>query len=147
MADFLVEGLQKLVGDLEDHKLLSHAVSESLDESAALLKERAIAIMNSRFKNPSGHLASETYVILESMYPLYQSSVVFDSPYGWRRDRGFSDMVDSLGRYYPNDPGVHYAEDAIDESLEDVRQIFVTNLNEALHEMGSTYRIEIKVRI
>src|SRR5882757_4015497 len=43
----------------------------------------------------------------------YIGTVFTDSPYGWRREEGFSGMTDSLGRFYPNDPGTHYMRKAL----------------------------------
>jgi hypothetical protein len=72
-------------------------------------QQRATAYMYEMFKNPTGEL-EESW---EPISVIVQSNRVAgtlsnSSPYAWRREEGFSNKTDRLGRYYRYDPGIHY---------------------------------------
>lgn len=81
----------------------------------------------------SGELESHFGVEVDSPY---QSSVFNDSPYAWRREEGFTGMTDSLGRYYPNDPGTKYMGITLQLTKKKVGSIFGLALDSALARLG-----------
>lgn len=70
-----------------------------------LLQVESQSYMWSHFKNPTGALAGTVQTEVQSAY---LGRVYSDSPYAWRREEGFSGMTDALGRFYAEDPGIHY---------------------------------------
>lgn len=88
-------------------------VATATEKSAGRIGDQMIALMDSLFKNPTGELAGSVGVDVVDEY----SATVgpHGKAYDWRRDRGFSGMTDSLGRFYPLDPGIFYAELSIED--------------------------------
>ena len=60
---------------------------------------------NMHWQKPSGKLEASIGVLTDSPYELQIGSPL---PYARRREFGFTDMVDSLGRYFAHDPGAFY---------------------------------------
>lgn len=58
--------------------------------------------------------------------------VVVSVPYARRRELGFSGMRDSLGRYYPHDPGSFYLRRGLDASLPFIQSAFATEADLAI---------------
>lgn len=113
--------------------LLSGAIQSGLDYSGRILIAHMQRIMGERFKNPTGVLASSLYQVKDSPFEVTIGS---DEPYAARRNWGFSGMTDSLGRYYPNDPGIYYAEDGMNESLDEISTRMTAQIEAALVRMG-----------
>lgn len=97
-------------------------IAQATRKSAVRLGEGMVNHMT--FQNPTGALADSVTEEIVSEYLAYIGSPL---PYSWRRDRGFSGMTDSLGRFYPHDPGVFYAEAALDDEavLLDIAQNYI----------------------
>lgn len=92
-------------------------VDAALFEGAKIFAQAAIDNTWAGFKNPTGVLASDIVAIMEGHF---QSAVTSGVPYNWRREEGFSGMTDSLGRFYPYDPGILYMHNAFDAKEMDV---------------------------
>jgi hypothetical protein len=113
--------------------LMTGAIQAGLGNSADVMIAAMQRLMGERFKNPSGQLASSLYQVEDSPYEVTIGS---DLPYVWRRDAGFSGMTDSLGRFYADDPGIYYAEDGMNESLDEVSARMTAMIEQALQRMG-----------
>lgn len=68
-----------------------------------------------RFANPTGNLLRNIQGYVASPY-LGAVGVTPSVPYARRRELGFSGMTDRLGRYYPDDPGQYYLQDALKDN-------------------------------
>ena len=104
---------------------LKTAMSESLDE----LEYQAVDWMDSHFMNPTGQLESTWD---KSVYGPYLAEIENTSPYGQRRNYGFSGMTDALGRYYPLDPGIAWAENAVANSYPHVTNNFLVAVDKTI---------------
>lgn len=92
---------------------LKKHVATAVEKSAGRVGDEMIKFMDWFFINPTGALAGSVGV---DMLDEYSGTVGPTLAYSWRRDRGFSGKTDSLGRYYPLDPGIFYAELAIQDA-------------------------------
>jgi hypothetical protein len=109
--------------------LLDPEVTAGLAESGALLVSAAVTKTWEVFANPTGRLASTIYFYV--MSPT-QVALVVASPYGRRREYGFSGMTDALGRFYPYDPAKPYLEPTLTEHEGDVLKIMEARVDTAL---------------
>lgn len=80
--------------------LLAEEVQVAMHLGGELLVRKAQEKTWEVFEHPSGELASE---IEEVQGSPYEVQIVSKAKYSERREKGFSGMTDSLGRYYPND--------------------------------------------
>jgi hypothetical protein len=62
--------------------------------------------------------------------------LINDSPYAWRREQGFSGKTDSLGRFYPNDPGIAYMANTVLMKDDDMVLIYERAVSDALDELA-----------
>lgn len=108
---------------------LVDAHKESLDE----LMQAAQAVMMEGFKDPAG--AMETAWKSNVTSP-YKSWLRNTAKYSQRRHYGFSGMTDSLGRFYPDDPGIFWVDTTIELATPAIWQIFATHVNDALNEVA-----------
>ena len=113
--------------------LLAGAVQAGLAYSGRILVYQAQQLTWQRFQNPSGALAASIHAVRESPYEIEIGS---ELPYARRREFGFSGMTDSLGRFYADDPGAYYLEDAMNASLEEIEARMASTINAALARLG-----------
>ena len=106
------------------------AMGQSLDDLEGAAQDE----MWSEFINPQGPLenAFEKWV-----YGWDEAELVNPSPYAFRRNYGFSGMTDSLGRFFPSDPGIAYMEGAIVDELDHVQLNFQIALDNVLIALGA----------
>jgi hypothetical protein len=71
------------------------------------------AVDNMQWMNPTGALSQSGYTVAT----VWQGIVGYTVPYARRREYGFSGMTDSLGRFYPDDPGKFYLTRALDSNM------------------------------
>ncbi len=90
--------------------LLAPQVQAAMSQGGDLLIRGMQAEMQAKFKAPTGMLSGSLQKIIDSPYEIQAGS---NLPDAWRRDRGFSGMTDRLGRYYPHDPGIFFAENSM----------------------------------
>lgn len=83
--------------------LLSDEVQAAMNEAGSLLIASIQGHMH--WKNPTGALFDSIQRVNDSPYEIEIGSAL---PYIKRREFGFSQMVDSLGRFYPYDPGAFF---------------------------------------
>lgn len=114
--------------------LLNPAVQEGLTEGGTLLVNATVANTWSVFANPSGKLADSVYFYVISPTEV---AVAVGVPWAQRRERGFSGMTDSLGRYYPHDPAKPYAEPAVDQTQQEIAEIMEMAVNTALGRIAA----------
>lgn len=101
--------------------------------SLARLEMEAYTYMWATFQNPTGPLEDS---LGHQMEGPYQGWMGTDSAYGRRRNWGFSGLTDSLGRYYPNDPGIEYMEHSIIYSSADIIAYYQTAVNQTVADLG-----------
>lgn len=105
----------RAIARFEDWELrLFPLMMEAERQNVADIKRLAQNEMWAGFQNPTGALENNfgTYV-----YGPYEAEVENDMPYAVRRNYGFSGKTDALGRYYANDPGILWAENAVDLAI------------------------------
>lgn len=111
----------KVISDLQNAKpLLEANMTFAMRFAVSTVMDSMKYNMDAGFKNSSGGLE-------DSMTPdvsPYLSTITMGKPYDWRREEGFSGLTDSLGRFYPNDPGIHYAANAMSKSKSAISRMF-----------------------
>ena len=80
----------------------------AMSESVQLLENTAVDYMFSTFKNPTGELEGAFIQTITPGLDSIEGKLENPSSHAWRRQAGFSGMTDSLGRFFPNDPGIDY---------------------------------------
>src|SRR5947209_939656 len=82
-------------------RALEPALLKAHEAGISMIQAYATDFMYSHFRHPSGAMeeAWETEVVSP-----YLSTLTNTSDYGRRRNYGFSNMTDALGRYYAHDP-------------------------------------------
>lgn len=113
--------------------LLEPPMEEAVRESVELLRNDAEAYMWSTFKNPTGPLEGS----LETGMLGRATGIVWtDSPYGWRREEGFSGMTDSLGRFFSVDEGIHYMAETLKKDTAWIRDRLELAVQDTLAVIG-----------
>lgn len=114
------------------HETLKKHIAFATEKSGSRLGDQMIEQMTFVNNSPGG-LKDSVGVEMKSEYLAWIGSPL---PYSWRRDRGFSGMTDSLGRFYPDDPGVLYAENALESEsmLLDIATIYIDEVFAAWQE-------------
>ncbi len=113
---------------------LAPAIETSLQNMATT----AIGFCFANFMNPSGALEGN----FTTQGPMISGASVLgylvnDSPYAWRREKGFSGMTDSLGRTYTYDPGIAYMENTLMADMSMVLQNVQAAVQAALAKVGA----------
>ena len=114
--------------DLEGAKLAASLLGVSsllADEMAAAMTDIEIMLVDDvmgsmHWQNPTGDL--EDSILTDSSSSTWSAKIGSALPYTQRRERGFSGMTDSLGRYYPDDPGAFFLEDTLDADTDYINQ-------------------------
>ena len=91
---------------------LEPALLKAMDASTAMLQAFATDFMWSHFRHPGGQLEDADSWETEIVSP-YLAWVGNNQPYARRRNYGFSNRTDALGRYYAHDWGIEWAEDTV----------------------------------
>lgn len=123
------QSLEEIVRLVGFEALLIPEIAGGLTASGTLLVAAAQAKTWEVFKNPTGRLASTIYFYVISPKEV---AVEVGSPYGQRREKGFSGMTDALGRFYPYDPAKPYLQPAMDENEGNVLHLMETAVSTAL---------------
>lgn len=108
---------------------LSEEVQHALDQVSQMMAARAQAKTWQVFAHPTGALAS---TITPDRTSPFEAQVEVTSPYGRRREYGFSGHTDSLGRYYPHDPAKPYLAPTLQENQVEALGIVTEAVNRAL---------------
>ncbi len=87
---------------------LEPALSIAMEKGISMLQAYATDFMYSHFQNPTGPLEEDFWEV-DTQGP-YLTILSNTAPYSQRRNYGFSNMTDALGRYYAHDPGIGWAE-------------------------------------
>ena len=114
--------------------ILDVEFTAAMQASVELLEASTYADMWETFTNPTGQLEDSLGYGVDSPYQAWMGT---DSPYGRRRNYGFSGMTDALGRFYPHDVGIHWAERAVLVNENKIKKIF----NDAL--LITAYKLEL----
>lgn len=112
---------------------LEPAMADGLVEVGKLVVQAAVANTWAVFANPNGELADTIKVLVNGPLAI---EVGTDSPYGARREFGFSGKTDSRGRTYVNDPGKPYMEPALTDNEDQIASIMNLAVAEAMAAMG-----------
>ena len=126
--------LQELVRLQGFSGLLNPAITQALTQSGQLLVGAAQANTWNVFANPTGQLADSIYFYVVSPSEV---AVAVGVPYGRRREMGFSNMTDSLGRYYAHDPARPYLQPAVDDNQAEVAALMAAAVNSALGRIAA----------
>ncbi len=100
--------------------MLAEEMAPSMEEAGQIVTEAAQANTWIAFQHPTGELAGLLAPVMVS--PL-EVGITAGAPWSWRRERGFSGMTDSLGRFYPYDPAEPYAGPALDANADKVMEL------------------------
>lgn len=111
---FTTESLAELVRLVGFSALLDEDITDAFIDIGETVTQAAQANALSVFiRNDPGGLADSIYPWLTSPT---QMEIRVGVAWGQRREYGFSGMTDSLGRYYPYDPGKPYLTPALEEN-------------------------------
>lgn len=128
--------LQKMVGWQEVLMRNLHVALESSVEY--LLEPTAVNYMYAQFKAPNGGLEGNFSHSYTDIANGVQAIVGNDLPYAWRREEGFSGKTDSMGRYFADDPGIHYMSYSLQENTTTITQQVELAVQLSLQELGGT---------
>lgn len=129
-AELDPESIQAL-GRLENGQAaFKSGVSKALVRSVMLLDSTSVEYMWDHFRNPGGQLESGFTWSVPSWNRAYLDN---DVPYAKRRNWGFSGKTDALGRFYPNDEGIAWAENSIEIITPEVEDIFADEMEAAIN--------------
>jgi hypothetical protein len=124
------KSLQQIVGLQGFKALLDPEIREVLIEGGGLIAKTASGNARRVFKhNSPGGLAASIYPYMISPTEM---EIRVAKPYGRRREKGFSGMTDSLGRYYPHDPAKPYLGPAMEQEGRMVEGMMDEAVNNAL---------------
>lgn len=112
--------------------LFDPAITHAIDLSLDGIISAAQTYMWATFINPTGALEDAFEKDLQGTNGILSNAL----PYAWRRNEGFSGMTDSLGRFYPYDPGIHYVEFALQISEPFIETTFAIETETALAMIG-----------
>ena len=101
----------------------------AMGRTVDIVEGEAQAWMWSHFINPTGRLEND---FTKDVFGPYDAELVNMSLYGQRRNYGFSGMTDALGRYYPSDPGIEWAENAIANSYPKVEGVWFSAIDRTI---------------
>ena len=113
--------------------MLQPEVQQAMKDIGDMLTAKAQQNTWEVFENPSGDLAG-------TIHPVASQSEVMvevDSPYGRRRELGFSGMTDSIGRYYPYDPGKPYLGPALENNAQEAFMMLEQAVERTFARMGA----------
>lgn len=117
---------------LEFDSLFEPAIHTAIDLSMDGIIAAAQTYMWATFINPTGPLENAFEKNIEGEIGIISNPTI----YAQRRNDGFSGQTDSLGRYYPYDPGIHYMEFALQISEPFVETTFAIETETALASLG-----------
>jgi hypothetical protein len=101
-------------------------VQQALERSSVVLETTATGFMWDHFQNPTGELEDSWVTGVLDWNQVYLDNT---ANHARRRNWGFSGHTDALGRFYPNDPGIAWAENSIEIVSPEVESIFDEELN------------------
>lgn len=113
--------------------LLLPEVQGALTEAGNLTVSTAQQIAESEFQNPSGEFSDSLYFWIISPEEV---AVAAGVPYAQRLNYGFSDMTDSLGRYYPYWPAYHWADQTLEVVQPEVEVLVAGAVEQAMAAIG-----------
>jgi hypothetical protein len=113
--------------------VLEPALSKAMDAGISMIQAGATDFMWSHFRNPTGGMENAWDTEMQSPYLAILSNT---APYAQRRNYGFSNMRDSLGRYYAHDPGIGWAETTLVLEQYKVEAVFQAAIDYANLQLG-----------
>ena len=87
---------------------------------------------NMHWKSGDGTLSNSMVGLVNN--PL-EGQVGSNDPKARRREKGFSGMTDSLGRFYPSDPGAFFLSDAVIQETPNINARFALAVQNTLNRM------------
>lgn len=123
------------IGKLKDWQPATRYYN-AMSDSLAGIENTVTNYMYATFKNPQGDLEGAWQQTITPGKGGIEGALANPLPYAWRRDRGFSGRTDSLGRYFANDPGIEYAEYALDAETPNVLARFLQATHDSLNDLG-----------
>lgn len=115
--------------------ILEPELYKAMESGISILQAGATDFMWSHFRHPTGRLENPESWEAEVVSP-YLATLGNIQPYDRRRNYGFSNMTDALGRYYAHDPGIGWAELTIVEKQYKVEQYFQAAVDYANLALG-----------
>ncbi len=112
--------------------VLEPQLKEEMQGIVDLLQIESKNYMWGKFKNPTGPLEDSVQTEVQSAY---LGRVYSDSPYAWRREEGFSGKTDALGRFYAEDPGIHFFRRTLRSNKALIRSMLKALMVKALAEL------------
>jgi len=134
-AELDASSLQQIVRLQGFAGLLNPEIREALIEGGGFIAKTAAGNARRVFiQNSPGGLADSIFPYLTSPT---QMEIRVAKPYGRRREYGFSGMTDSLGRFYPYDPGKPYLGPAMQQEGSMIEKLIAEAVNHALGRVAT----------
>lgn len=111
---------------------LKKYLATATERGASYILDKGVA--NQHWQNPRPVLQDSFGVVMLD----YKSALIGSpEPHARRREFGFTGMTDSLGRFYPHDPGAFFMTEAIadENTLLDVAQAYIDAIYGAWNEL------------
>jgi hypothetical protein len=106
--------------------MFQSSVQQALERSSVVLETTATGFMWDHFQNPTGELENSWVTGVLDWNQAYLDNT---ADYARRRNFGFSGHTDALGRFYPVDEGIAWAENSIEMATPEIEGIFDEELN------------------
>lgn len=108
----------------------------AMSDSVQMLENTAVDYMFSTFKAPSGELEGAFIQTITPGANEITGELANPSDHAFRRNYGFSGRTDSLGRFYPDDPGINYMGFSLTTDTDAIFSRFVLATQNVLASLG-----------
>lgn len=115
-------------------RYLFNATHDNIDD----LEVTAQGYMYSTFQNPQGPLENNFTQDTRVSGKTVKGYLSNKSPYAWRRDQGFSNRTDKLGRFYKDDPGISFMATTLSLRQDNIIQVYTQAVSDALAELTAS---------
>lgn len=113
--------------------VLDPALYKAMESGISMIQAAATDFMWSRFRHPTGVLEQAWRIDEQTAYRTILTNY---APHAQRRNYGFSNRTDALGRYFAHDPGIGWAETTLVRQQYKVEAVFQAAIDGANVQLG-----------
>ena len=112
--------------------VLEANLNTALDFDAEIFKSTVKGAQH--WKNGTGTLENSFWAFTSDRL---ERTVTSEQPHARRRNEGFSGMTDSLGRFYPHDPGAFYLDKGFSKGVGPAKRAIAVAVASALESLAA----------